>query len=231
MGSRPASNALASLDRSLSDSQRPGTLLCRAQLLAMLDRFDEAWPVALSAADRAREIGYGGEAQLAELAKLAGDSAGEEHHLATFCDEVEARGDLAVLSTYLPMRGRALCAVGRYDEAEILAQQGQELGSTQDLFTQALWREVQALVLSSRGDHTEAERLAREAVEISADSDMLELQGDCYHDLAQVLEAAGRREDAVAALRDALALYERKEIIPLARRVRERLATLEPKPV
>jgi len=226
MGSRPASNALASLDRSLGDSQRPGTLLCRAQLLAMLDRFDEAWPVALSAAERAREIGYGGEAQLAELAKLVGDSTGEEHHLATFCDEVETRGDLAVLSTYLPMRGRALCALGRYEEAEVLAEQGRELGSAQDVYTQALWREVQALVLSFRGDHPEAERLAREAVEISADSDMLEIQGDCHYDLAQVLEAAGRREDAVAALREALALYERKEIVPLARRVRERLATL-----
>jgi hypothetical protein len=43
-----------------------------------------------------------------------------------------------------------------------------------------------------------------------------------------VLEAAGRREDAITAWQDALDRYERKGIIPLARRVRERLAALQP---
>jgi hypothetical protein len=42
-----------------------------------------------------------------------------------------------------------------------------------------------------------------------------------------VLEAAGRRDDATAALREALDRYERKGIIPLVRRVRERLAAIQ----
>jgi hypothetical protein len=42
-----------------------------------------------------------------------------------------------------------------------------------------------------------------------------------------VLEAAGRRKDAITAWQDALDRYERKEIIPLARRVRERLAAAQ----
>jgi tetratricopeptide (TPR) repeat protein len=230
-GSRPASESLASLDRLFPDSQRPSILLYRALLLAMLDRIEEAWSIALPAAERAREINYGGEAPLAQLAKLAGDESAAERHLATYCVEVEERGDLAVLSTYAPMRGRALCALGRYDEAEILAQRGRELGSPEDLYTQALWRQVQALVLASRGEYSDAERLAREAVAIAGDTDMLELQGDCYRDLGEVLEAAGRRDDAVVALREAVALYERKEIAPLARRTREWLATLELNPV
>jgi hypothetical protein len=45
---------------------------------------------------------------------------------------------------------------------------------------------------------------------------------------AQVLEAAGRRDEATATLREALDCYERKPIIPLARRTRERLAALQP---
>jgi len=43
-----------------------------------------------------------------------------------------------------------------------------------------------------------------------------------------VLEAAARHEEAAAALRAALDRYERKPIIPLARRTRERLAALQP---
>jgi tetratricopeptide (TPR) repeat protein len=89
---------------------------------------------------------------------------------------------------------------------------------------------VQALVLSSRRQHAEAEELAHEAVAISEGSDILELQGDTHADLADVLEAAGRREEAAAALREALDRYEREEIVPLARRTRERLATLERAP-
>jgi hypothetical protein len=47
-------------------------------------------------------------------------------------------------------------------------------------------------------------------------------------DLAEVLYAAGRRAEALAAWREALDRYERKEMIPLARRVRERLAAIQP---
>ena len=46
-------------------------------------------------------------------------------------------------------------------------------------------------------------------------------------DRAEVLEVADRRDEAVAAWQEALSLYERKGVIPLARRVRERLASVE----
>jgi len=53
-------------------------------------------------------------------------------------------------------------------------------------------------------------------------------QGETLSDLAEVLEAAGRGDEAAAALREALDRYERKQVIPLARRARERLAALQP---
>ena len=44
----------------------------------------------------------------------------------------------------------------------------------------------------------------------------------------EVLELAGRREEATTALREALDRYERKGALAPAERVRERLAALEP---
>jgi tetratricopeptide (TPR) repeat protein len=92
---------------------------------------------------------------------------------------------------------------------------------------QMFWRQAQALVHAHRGEHAQAEHLAREAVEIGEHTDALEFQGHALYDLAQVLEAAGRPDEAIAAWRQALDRYQRKQVIPLARRTRERLAALQ----
>jgi tetratricopeptide (TPR) repeat protein len=123
--------------------------------------------------------------------------------------------------------GRELCALGRFDEAEPLARRGREL-ATDDTVDAGLWRQVQARVLAHRGAHAEAERSAREALAVTEQSENLAWQGDAWCELAEVLEAAGRRDDAIDAWREALDRYERKGIIPLARRVRERLAAAQP---
>ena len=52
-------------------------------------------------------------------------------------------------------------------------------------------------------------------------------QGDGLCDLAEVLEIAGRSDEAGVAYRQALDLYEQKGIAPLARRTRDRLAALQ----
>jgi predicted ATPase len=84
-----------------------------------------------------------------------------------------------------------------------------------------------ARVHAHRGNHADAERFAREAVAYSQQTDSPWTQGDALWDLATVLEAGGRLDDALAALREALGLYEQKEIVPVARRTRERLAALQ----
>lgn len=89
-----------------------------------------------------------------------------------------------------------------------------------------LWREVQALVLSDRGETAEAERLAREGTTIIERTDGLNFQGDALCDLAEVLAAAGRDQEAAATLAAALDRYERKQNVPMTRQVRARLAAL-----
>jgi tetratricopeptide (TPR) repeat protein len=162
---------------------------------------------------------------VAEVAMLAGDYELAADCLRAWCDACEKRGELVFLPTYAPKLGRALCTLGRFDEAEPLADLSRELGREHDLSAEILWRQVKARVQASRGEHDKAEQLARQAVAIGERTDGLNFQGDALCDLAEVLETAGKAEEAVAALRQALERYERKKNLVMAGRVRERLST------
>ena len=122
-----------------------------------------------------------------------------------------------------------LCALGRFDEAEPLAQLGRELGDASDVWAQAIWRQVQARVDAHRGQHVEAERLAREAVAIIGPTDCLNFQGEAFYDLAEVLVAAGRPGEAAAALEEALERYERKKNLAMVAQVKPKLEELREK--
>ena len=228
LGPEPADELLIKLER-LPESAHPGRLLNRARLLAMLDRFAEAWPLALHGSERLRELSGddGGEQYLAAIATLEGDHESAARYLRFYCDRLETQGYRAFLATYAPMLGRSLTALDRYEEAERCARRGRALGDEKDPSTQALWRQVQALVNAHRGRHTDAERLARDAVEIMEGTDSLTYQGDALWDLADVLTAGGS-DEAGAALTQALDRYERKRNLAMARRVQARLAELQP---
>ena len=70
--------------------------------------------------------------------------------------------------------------------------------------------QVRAKLLSRRGEHEEAERLAREAVRWAEPTDAIASKADTYLDLAAVLAAAGKRDEALSALAEAQALYAEK---------------------
>ena len=224
-GPRPAGEALAKLDALYP---HPWTNLNRAALLAMSNRIEEARTVAGIAEDHLRELGdEGGHAHflVATVERIAGNYEAAAERLRRAADYAAERGETAFLSTYALLRARTLCALGRYEEAEPLARQGGELAHEDDV---GLWRQVAALLRAHHGDHAEAERLAREAVGLMQETDSPWWQGDALYDLGEVLAAAGHHEAAANAFQEALALYERKQIVPLARRTRERLAVLQP---
>ena len=116
-----------------------------------------------------------------------------------------------------------LCALGRYDEAEEWARKSRELGARDDIITQLLWRQVLSKVKAHRRAFEEGERLAREAVELSEQTDQLVAIGLAHLDLAEVLEQAGRRSEAVEELTKALELFERKGDLPMAAQTRRHL--------
>jgi tetratricopeptide (TPR) repeat protein len=226
-GPRPADDAIRDLDAALGDTRDPHALLARAYLLAMLGRFHEARQIVGEQTDRLRELrGTGHEAWAAWVARLEGDEERAASHFQTFCDALEEQGQTAALATFAPDLGRSLSALGRYEEAERLAQYGRQIGNEQDTSTQAIWRQAQALVLSARGDHAGAEGLAREAVTILEPTDMLCTRAEALVDLACVLEAADRSDEVAATLEQALDLYERKRNLVMADRVRTKFAEL-----
>src|SRR6201987_2337641 len=175
----------------MGEKPHPADMQVRAVLLAMLGRIEEAWSVGIPAVEQARELGIAsGPTFLGELALIAGDQQAAAEYLRESCAEMEKRGTTAVLSSYAPLLGRVVCALGDPDEPEQLARKGRELCDPEDVWTQALWRQTQALVYSARGQHDDALRLLKEAHGWWSRTDSLPRQGEAYCDLAQVLEAA-----------------------------------------
>jgi ATP/maltotriose-dependent transcriptional regulator MalT len=122
-----------------------------------------------------------------------------------------------------------LARQGHVDEAERLVADVVETSTSDDLDPQVRWRAVQGLVLAARGEHAEAERLAREAVELAERTDYLLLRAEAFSALADVLAAAGRWNEAAAAVERALAELERKQDVAGAALVRARLEELRAK--
>ncbi len=151
---------------------------------------------------------------------LAGDPAAAAELGAEGCSLLEQLGDKGFLSTAAGCLGQALYELDRLDEANVWADRAAELGASEDVATQLLWRQVRAKVLARRGKYVEAERLARDAVTIGEPTDDLIAQANASADLAAVLEMAGHHEDAVTEMARARALYVQKGNIVSAERAR-----------
>ncbi len=120
---------------------------------------------------------------------------------------------------------RVLALSGDTAEAGRLAREARGLiRSTDDFFTEVLWRAALALVNAHEKRYDEAIRLSNEAVVRVKDSDTLLFRGQTLEDAATVRRLAGDRDGAVDMLRLALANYERKGSSTGAERVQLRLA-------
>jgi tetratricopeptide (TPR) repeat protein len=206
----------------------------RAISLAELGRFEEArllqseYHGALEERGDILNFGANVSQNSVMLELLAGDPVAAAAQGERGCRILEEAGERAWLSTGACCYAQALYQLGRLDEAEEWARKGSALGDSEDVTTQRLARQVQAKVLARRGQHAEAEILAREAVALAEGTDALIFQGDSLCDLAEVLELAGRGEEAAESLRRAIARFDRKGAIVPADRARERLSALAP---
>jgi class 3 adenylate cyclase len=232
LGPRPVDEALTRFEALCPEANDPGMALDRAYLLALSNRLEEGRALARTAESHLRELGQFTYADvvIGDIEQLAGNYEGAAERYRRELDDVAERGVTGSVASYSSVLGRTLCAMGRFDEAEALGKQGREYAGKDDLGSQLLWRQVAARVHGSRSEHDVAEQFAREAVAISQQTDSPFLQADAFTNLAEVLEAAGRREDALTAWQEALDRYEQKRIAPLARRTQERLSALQDTP-
>ena len=233
-GATPVSELLAWLDEPEARESRDIPLrMYRARALSMLGRFDEAR--ALLAHVRAELADRGGGSLLAtvmcrtsfDVELLAGDPAAAAKFGEQGCMLYEELGEISRLSSAAGRLAQALYALDRLEEADAWIDRCVELGSSDDVLNEMLWRQPRAKVLARRGEHGEADRLAREAVAIGEETDLLDAHGDAYADLAEVLLLGGDAADAAAALEQALARYQRKGNLASSQRVQTRLAEVQ----
>ena len=194
----------------------------------MLGRFDEARSVQAAQHDRACEVGVEGAiahscSSGAEIEWLAGEPEAAYEWGREACERMEAMGQRSWLSTFAAELGHPLCALGRYDEADRWAEKGKALGADDDIATNIHWGRVRAKVLSWQGRLPEAEEHALNAVALARTTDWISGQGDALLDLAEVLDLAGRPDEAAAALREAIERFELKGNLAMAARARARL--------
>jgi tetratricopeptide (TPR) repeat protein len=223
LGATPVEECLRWLDEH-SDVERRSVLPYRDRLLAMLGRFDEAHRLLAEAADRAAGLGVVGlEISLAvrrfEVAMLEGELAAAEAAAREACDAAPASAGMGIMLCC--NLAQALTALGRDDEADQWVERGRETDPSERRWAQILWRQVQGNLLARRGELDEGERLARDAVALAEETDMLNVHAAALVDLAEVLALAGKA--GRTELEQALALYERKGNLVMAKRTRARI--------
>jgi tetratricopeptide (TPR) repeat protein len=136
---------------------------------------------------------------------------------------LRALADGGLLATTTAMLAQAVCAQGRFAEADELCAAtaaSAAAAAADDIFTQVVWRGVRARVLAHAGRCDEALQLADEAIALVEPTDMLAYHGDALLDLAAVLRGCGRDADARGATRAALARYDAKGSVVQAARAR-----------
>jgi class 3 adenylate cyclase len=226
-GSRPADEALEIMDRQLAETPSTWLALGRGWLLAMLGRRDEA-----RGAEEAykrlleQDDAHWGEWILAEISALAGDHEDSANRLRDLCEWIEAVQQFSFLDYYLGRLARSLVMLGRFDEAESFAERARALEAVRESPEDGLWAGPMARIHAQRGDLAEAERLAREAVAVTGRTQWLNEQSMTLWDLAEVLAAAQRADEAAAAFEQALERCARKKNLALAAQVRARRDSL-----
>jgi class 3 adenylate cyclase/tetratricopeptide (TPR) repeat protein len=216
-GPTPVDDAVAAI--MATRAEFPGTGAGSGSGLAKLEilrgRFEEASRLIDESAAVFEEHGdrfllSEAEAVRGEIAMALGDATRAVRLFQAAYEGKVALGDRAFASTTATEVGNALIRVEEYDEAMRFASIALDTSSRDDIASQGPGRAIRARVLSKRGEHRAAEEVAREAVDIMAKTDYLYYHAWTLVHLAHVLRAAGKEADALAAAREAQALYARK---------------------
>jgi ATP/maltotriose-dependent transcriptional regulator MalT len=154
---------------------------------------------------------------------LAEDPVAAEKELRPGYEALGRLGEKSHFSSVTALLARAVCAQGRYEEADRLTRESEEAARPNDIHSHILWRTTRAQVFAHTGELEAAEALARQAVAFAAESDFLDSHADALMSLVDVLLLTGRGQQAVTAAEQAVQLYEKKGNGVSAERARSRL--------
>ena len=147
---------------------------------------------------------------LGPLERLAGNLERSAQLEREAFEAMTAAGDQAFASTAAGELALCLVDTGRFDEAARYARIATETTSSDDFVSQAMSRAAMGRVLASRGEFEAAEANARDALSLVDASDYLTYRGEMQLELASVLDAAGRRQEAEDAIHRAIGHFEAK---------------------
>ncbi len=196
-----------------------------AGFYAMQGRFDEARALLAQARSTMEDLARELEAHVlafwtGPLEMLAGDPAAAEREYRVACEHLESKGEKGWLSTMASLWAEALYELDRFEEAATAVRMSRDATTSDDYNAQGFWRCAEAKLAARRGAFDEAESLAREAIDFIGRSDELNNQAHVDLGLVEVYRLAGRSEDAIRALDDAIARFEQKGNVVMIERSR-----------
>jgi class 3 adenylate cyclase/tetratricopeptide (TPR) repeat protein len=186
-----------------------------AGALAMTGRFGEARTYAgrgtMILTGLGLPVGLGhARAYIADAELLAGDANAAEHELMEAYAIHDGIGDRSGAMSFAIDLAHLLCTQGRYDEADQWAALGRDLLDESDVMTRVTGLAAEARLAAHAGREREAMELAARAVELAERTDALNLRGDAWSSLAEVLRQARAHDEAREAAASAVRLYELK---------------------
>jgi tetratricopeptide (TPR) repeat protein len=164
---------------------------------------------------------------MAPLELRAGDPDAAEREVRAGLEILQGTGERARAGHLAGLLAGILAEQGRLDEADEYLAVARETIPEIDVSGLAQLKISTARVLARRGELEEAVRLAAEAAALMDRTQELLNMPDFLMWQAEVLELAGRVEDAKAALTKAADAAARKGAVVNERRAAERLAALE----
>jgi tetratricopeptide (TPR) repeat protein len=208
----------------------------RAYALAFQGHLDEARVLFAATVDQMLErgllIGVAIVMQTGwQIETLAGDFEAAERAARQGVEQLERMGERAWLSTQACQLAEALYALGRFEESELWALRGLEVGGAGDVFTQLLALEVRAKLRARRGDFSGALGLAEQAVALAGTTQAPLEKAGAAVTLAEILHRSGNLAGAREQSGRAIEHYEAKRATEGVAHVRRLAATWDAQPL
>jgi tetratricopeptide (TPR) repeat protein len=187
----------------------------RGELARLQGDFTEARRLMSRAMEGCHALGMpewvaGWEMSLAMTELAAGNPAAALEPLLRSDAILAQLGERSLRSTAVALLAQTHELIGRTEDARAAIELSEELGVPEDVLNYAITHPVRARIALADRDHDAAERWARSAVVQALQTDNPVLQADTKLELARVLSAIGRCDEAISQARAALGLFEAK---------------------